>query len=188
MNESPTEQFEHAEHAERAAHSGDSFLSTVSVTIAILAVVAATVGSLETIESGSAISAKNESVLLQSKASDTWAFFQANSIKKNLYDISASTNDAKAAEFSTKARKYETEQSDIRKEAEKLERERDAKLSESNHHEHRHHILTAGVTLIHVAIAVATVSIIMRGRRWPWHASMILGGIGALVATYAYMA
>ena len=150
--------------------------------------VAATVGSLETIESGSAISAKNESVLIQSKASDTWAFFQANSIKKALYDIAAAANDARAAEFGTKARKYETDQGNIRADAEKLERERDARLGESDHHEHRHHILTVGVTLIHVAIAVATVSIIIRGSRWPWHASMILGGIGALVAAYAYLA
>ena len=60
-------------------------------------------------------------------------------------------------------------------------------LAEINAHEHRHHGLTLGVTLIHVAIAVATISIIMRGRRWPWHASMVLGAIGTLVAAYAYL-
>ena len=48
-------------------------------------------------------------------------------------------------------------------------------------------MLTLGVTLIHVSIAVATVSIIMRGRRWPWHASMVLGALGTLIALYAYL-
>ena len=187
MSESPTEHFEHAEHAEHAAHSGDRFLAVVSVTIAVLAVVAATVGSFETLESGQAISDKNESVLLQNKTADTWAFFQANSIKKNMFDIAASDDPAKAADYQAKARDYETQQGDARKEAEKFEGERDAALAESNRHEHRHHVLTLGVTLIHVAIAVATISIIMRGRRWPWHASMILGGIGTLVAAYAYL-
>ena len=187
MSDSPTEQFEHAEHAEHAAHSGDAFLAAVSVTIAILAVVAATVGSLETIESGQAISDKNESVLIQNKASDTWAFFQAQTIKKNMYDIAAASVPGKSEEFDKKARGYEGEQAKTRADAEALERERDAKLEGSVHHEHRHHILTTGVTLIHVAIAVATISIIKRGRRWPWHTALALGTLGTLVAGYAYI-
>ena len=185
MSESPVEQFEHAEHAEHAI--GDFFLSTVSVTIAILAVIAATMGSFETVESGTAIADKNESVLIQNKAADTWAFFQANSIKKNMYDIAATVSADKSAEFGSKARGYEAQEKGVRSQAEALEQERDAKLTASNHHEHRHHILTVAVTLVHVAIAVATVSIIMRGRRWPWHASMVLGTIGTIIAAYAYV-
>jgi hypothetical protein len=187
MTESPTEHFEHAEHAEHAATSGDSFLSTVSVTIAILAVVAATVGSFETLESGQAISDKNESVYLQNRTTDTWAFFQANSIKKNMFDIAAANGGAKTDDFTAKARDYEKQQGEARTEAETLEKERDAKLADSERHEHRHHILTVGITMIHVSIAVATISIIMRGRRWPWHASMMLGALGTLVAAYAYL-
>lgn len=188
MSESPTEQFEHAEHAQHAAHSGDSFLGTVSVTIAILAVIAATVGSFETVESGTAISDKNESVLIQNKTTDTWAFFQANSIKKNLYDIAAAEGGPRADGYKAKVKDYEAQQDGARADAEKLEKERDAKLEESTHHEHRHHTLTVGVTLIHVAIAVATVSIIMRGKRWPWYASMALGAVGSMIAVYAYLA
>jgi hypothetical protein len=188
MSELPTEHFEHAEHAEHAAHSGDRFLAVVSVTIAILAVVAATVGSFETVESGQAISDKNESVLLQNRAADTWAFFQASSIKKNMFDIAAAGGGDRTGDYQAKARDYEKQQADARQEAEGLERERDTLLADSNRHEHRHHILTLGVTLIHVAIAVATVSIIMRGRRWPWQASMVLGTVGTLVAAYAYLA
>ena len=82
MSESPVEHFEHAEHAEHASLLGDPFLTQVSVTIAILAVVAATVGSLETLETAGAIGDKNAAVLLQNKATDTWNFYQAKSIKK----------------------------------------------------------------------------------------------------------
>ena len=45
---------------------------------------------------------------------------------------------------------------------------------------------SAGVTLLHVGIAVATLSIILRGRRWPWHAAIALGVVGTIVAAYAY--
>ena len=187
MENETSEHLEHAEHAEHAAHSGDPFLARVSVTIAILAVVAATVGSLETIESGKAISDKNESVLLQNKATDTWAFFQAQSVKKNLYDIAAASNPAKAEEYDKKARGYEKDSDTTKSKAESLEGETSAKLEESNAHEHRHHILTTGVTLLHVSIAIATIAIIMRGQRWPWHASMILGAIGTAIAAYSYL-
>ena len=97
MSESPTEHFEHMEHAEHVAHEGDPFMSTVAMTIAVLAVIAASVGSLESVETAATITSKNESVLFQNKASDQWAFFQAKSIKKNMYEIAGVTNPDKQA-------------------------------------------------------------------------------------------
>lgn len=188
MSESPTEHMEHAEHAEHAAHSGDPTLTKVSVTIAILAVIAATVGSFETIESGRAITDKNEAVLLQNQASDSWTYFQAQSIKKNMYDLAAAdqADAGRQADLSKKARQYESDSTEVKTRAEDYEKERDAKLAEGATHETRHHVLTAAVTLIHVSIAVATIAIIMRGRRWPWYGAMVLGGIGAVMAGFAY--
>ena len=87
MSESPTEDFEHTEHAMHASHEargGNTFIGTVAMSIAVLAVVAATVGSLETLESGNAISAKNDAVLLQNKATDSWNFYQAKGVKLNV--------------------------------------------------------------------------------------------------------
>jgi Domain of unknown function (DUF4337) len=189
MDGSPTEHIEHAEHAEHAAQSGDPFLAVVSVTIAILAVLAATVGSFETIESGKAITDKNESVLIQNKATDSWNFFQAQSIKKNMYDLAAANqaDPAKQGDYVKKARQYESDSGEVKARAEELEKESDAKLGESSAHEVRHHILTAAVTLLHVSIAIATIAIIMRGRKWPWHGAMALGAAGALLALYAYL-
>ncbi len=188
MDESPTEHLEHAEHAEHAAHSGDATLAKVSVTIAILAVIAATVGSFETLESGEAITAKNESVLLQNQASDSWAFFQAQSIKKNMYDLASAgqADPGRQADLSKKARDYEGQSAQARSHAEDLEHERDGRLAESETHEHRHHVLTAAVTLLHVSIAVATIAIIMRGRRWPWYGAMALGAVGSVMAVLAF--
>lgn len=189
MDDSPAEQLEHAEHAEHAAHSGDPVLVLVSVTIAILAVIAATIGSFETVESGLSITDKNESVLLQNQATDAWGFFQAQSIKKNLYDIAAAgtADDALKATFDKKARGYETDSTEVRTKAEDLEKERDAKLADSTGHERRHHTLTAAVTLLHVSIAIATIAIIMRGRRWPWYTAMVMGAVGTVMAAIAYL-
>ena len=186
MEDVTSEHMERREHAEHAAHSGDPLLTKVSVTIAILAVVAATIGSLETIESGTALSKKSESVLLQNRATDQWSYFQAQSIKKNMYDIAKTANPGQAEVFEAKARSYEHDSDATKEKAEELGRESESLLQAGEHHEKRHHVLTVGVTLLHVGIAVATLSIIMRGRRWPWQASMVLGAIGAAVAAYAY--
>lgn len=182
-----TEHLEHAEHAEHVAHIGDPFMTKVSITIAVLAVVAATVGSLETIETAGVTVAKNEAVLLQSKASDSWAFFQAKSLKKNLYEIAAAGGGPKADDFGKQAKRYETEQNDIKKQAEEFERKSEARLHASEKHEHRHHVLTIGVTMLHISIAVATIAIITKGMRWPWFGSMALGLAGVATAGWAYL-
>jgi len=186
MDDSPTEHFEHAEHAEHVAHLGDKFLIKVSVTIAILAVAAATVGSLETLETAAAIGDKNDAVFIQNKVTDNWSFFQAKSIKKNAYDIAAASGGPLADDYKAQAKRYETEGKELLTKGEELERQTDVKLETSERHEHRHHILTVGVTLLHISIAIATIAIIMRGQKWPWYSALVMGAAGTLIAVLAY--
>lgn len=186
-DETPAEHFEHAEHAERAAHEGSPFLLKVSVTIAILAVVAATVGSLESLETARTLTEQNAATLLQNKASDAWAFFQAKSLKKNAYEIASQLGGGSSTHFSEQAERYARESKEVEKQANDLQHEVEARLHESERHEHRHLVLTTAVTLVHVAIAITTVAIIMKGRRWPWYVGIGLGAAGALLAGYAYL-
>jgi Domain of unknown function (DUF4337) len=188
MSESPVEHFEHAEHAEHAAFLGDPFLTQVSVTIAILAVAAASVGSLETLETASAMGNKNTAVLLQNQATDTWNFYQAKSIKKNLYAIAAANPGPEAGDFKKQAERYGEDEQALFAKGQALEHQTEEKLRESEGHEHRHHILTVAVTLLHIAIAIATIAIIVRGQRWPWYAALALGVMGSMGAAYAYLA
>ncbi|SFK22988.1 DUF4337 family protein [Methylocapsa palsarum] len=187
MSESPTEHFEHAEHAQHVAHLGDKFLTQVSVTIALLAVIAATVGSLETIETAATIGDKNAAVLTQNKATDIWNFYQAKSIKKNLYGIAAANGGPNAEDFKAQSQRYGEDEKELSAKGEQLEHETEEKLIASESHERRHHVLTVAVTLLHVSIAIATISIIMRGQRWPWYGSLFLGLAGTLAAVYAYL-
>jgi hypothetical protein len=63
----------------------------------------------------------------------------------------------------------------------------DEKLGDSDIREHRHHVLTFAVTLLHIPIAVATLSIITRGKRWPWIGSLALDVLGMIAAGFAYV-
>ena len=180
------EAHEHAEHAEHAAHENDPFISRVSISIAVLAVLAATVGSLETIEAGGAITSASEAVLSQDKATDLWAEFQSDSIKKNLYGIAADAGGAKAQKYADTSKEEGGKQTEVRKKAEEDEAERDKLLSASRLHEHRHHWLTAAATLLEIGIAICTVAIITHKRPF-WLGSLALGAGGLALAAFAFL-
>lgn len=188
MTDSPLEELEnheHVEHAEHAAHSG-GLSSWVSMTIALLAVLSAVVGSLETIASGQALSQKNEAVLAQAKASDSWAFYQAKSLKKHIYGIAADQGGPKADKYRKTQADNAADEEKIQDEAKALEKERDVHLKEADVAEERHHRLTMAATLLHMGIAIATIAIIA-GRRWPWLGSLVLGAVGSALAVWAYL-
>ena len=176
---------EHAEHAEHAAHSGDGFLRRVSITIAILAVGSAAISSLETNESASAIAASAEAVLHQDRATDQWSFFQAKAIKSDMYSIAADRGGPKAAFYSLEAKRHKDDQAAAQAQAESETRKSEESVSEQRLHERRHHAIGLAETLSHVAIAVATISIITR-QRWPWLGSIGLGVLAAAATLLAY--
>lgn len=187
MDSDATEAYEHTEHAQHVAHSGNSFLSKVAVSIALLAVLAAGAGSLETIESGAATGARTEAVLLQNKATDNWNFFQAKSLKKNMYEIAAAQGGPSAADWAAQAKRNETDGEDVQKVAKDFEAKSEASSREAERHERRHHLLTVAATFLHIAIAVATIAIITGGQRWPWYASLGLGAMGTIIVGTAYI-
>jgi hypothetical protein len=117
---------------------------------------------------------------LQNKATDTWNFYQAKSIKKNLCAIAAANGGPKADEFKKQAEGNGEDEQELFAKGQALEHRTEEKLRDSERHEDRHHILTVAVTLLHVAIAIATIAIIVRGQRWPWYAALALGAIGTI--------
>ena len=189
MSDSPLEELEnheHVEHAEHAAQSGNKLTTWVSVTIAVLAVLSALVGSLETIASGQAIGEKNEAVLAQSLASDQWNFYQAKSLKKHVYTVGAGLGVPNADKFTAVAKADGADEVPIQAQAKAFEKQRDEHLKASESAEDQHHKLTIAATLMHMGIAISTIAIIT-GKRWPWHASVVLGLLGSVVAGIAYL-
>ena len=180
------EAHEQAEHAEHAAHAHDPFISRVSITVAILAVMAAGAGSLETVEGGRAITQSSEAVLAQDKATDSWNEYQADSLKRHMYEIASASGSARATEYEKEIGKDGVGQAKAREKAEAAEKDRDARLRESAIHEERHHWLTGAATLIEIGIALSTVAIITR-RRTFWISAMGLGAIGAALFAVAFL-
>jgi hypothetical protein len=189
MTDSPLEELEHQEHAEHAVHAaetGDSLISQVTFTIAVLAVVAAIAASLETTESDAAISAKNGAVLVQDQATDQWGFANSKSLRKKVYEIAADAGGAKAGAYAKSAAKEGSDEKAAQTSAKALETKREAFLAQGEQHEVRHGRLTVASTLLHMAIAIATLAIILH-RKWPWYAALALSGAGLAVGAWAYL-
>jgi hypothetical protein len=188
VSDSPFEEVEaheHAEHAQHAAHEQDPLISQVTMTIAVMAVIAAIGASLETTEGDKTIVAKNEAVLLQNQATDAWNEYEAKSLKKNLYAIAADQPGPKAAGYASESAKNAKDQKTVQNLAKGFEAARDRKGEEAEVHERRHGRLTLASTLLHMAIAIATLAIILR-QRWPWHAALALTAGGLALGAWAY--
>jgi hypothetical protein len=176
---------EHREHAEHASHDPDPFVGRVSITVAVLAVLAATTGSLETVEASGAITSASEAVLSQDRATDSWNEYQADSLKRHIYSIAADAGGPHADAYKATAKAQSASQAEIRARAAENEAERDKLMAAGRVHERRHHWLTIAATSLEVAIAICTVAIVTRRRRF-WAGSIVLGvvGVAVLAATY----
>ncbi len=167
---------EHHEHA----HEESATMGTLApaLTAAVLAVLAA----LGSLLSGNAA---NEALVLQTRATDQWAYYQAKSTKEQLYDVSrqiilalaeiegteGSIKTSAALErFQKQVARYETEKEDIKHKAEGLE-------AASEHLFHRHHRYAVGVAVFQVSIVLASITILVR-RRGMLLASFAGGAVG----------
>jgi hypothetical protein len=189
MSDSPLEEMEaheHAEHAEHAAEENSPLISQVTMTIAVMAVIAAVGASLETTEGDKTIVAKNEAVLQQNRATDAWNEYEAKSLKKNIYALAADQAGPKAADYAKVAAQNAADQKTIQVQARGFEKTRDQLGEQAEAHEKRHGRLTIASTLLHMAIAIATLAIILR-QRWPWLTAIALTLAGMGIAGWAYL-
>lgn len=182
----------HHERAERELEEHrSSWTRFIALSTALLAVIAA----ISALKSGdlvnNALQAKNDSVLKQAMASDQWAYYQAKGIKKNGAEQTAALLEAlhastEATGFRKEAARYDTQQKDVMKKAEKLEKERDHSQEQSTHLMHQHHIFAFSVTLTQVAIALAAVAALTK-RKAIWYLSLIAGVLGVAFFTQGFL-
>lgn len=165
-----------------AEEKKESWLNVLALTTVILAVCA----TLATFKGGGH---STRSVLRQSQASDQWAFFQAKSIKGNLYELEKDriarelkALDAKAPaerglelrkamdDLAQKVAKYDGEKAQIQKEATRLEAERN---------EAQLHSQAFGLAVIFLQIAILLSSIAALLKKKPvWVFGLAVGAVG----------
>jgi hypothetical protein len=155
----------------------------LALSTAILAVLGAIGGLQETLMTSKMLIAKNEEILNQTHASNMWSYYQAKSIKQNIYRVGAEGQPKNKSEYEGLVTKYEQQQNEIGAQAKNYENIAAQKNKESSYYLRKHHILTYSVTAYQVAIALASVAALMKSVRF-WLFAMTVGSTGAVIFIY----
>ena len=164
----PTEELkEHAEHAR------EPFDKRVAATMAIIAAALALVSVLGHI-------ATTEELLLQQRASDQWAFYQAKSIRRyeseiarDMFSSMSAANVAKLVEaYTGNVDRYHKESDEISKEATNLE-------SESHLRGHQALRLHIGEIFLEIALVFASLAILTKRPILYWTA--VVSGLAGII-------
>ncbi len=167
----------HDHAVEHGAQSGDSLASRVAVVTAILATVGAVVGYQGGATQNEAMLLKNEAVLKKTEAANQWTYYQAKSNKQNLAELALAIAPAAKHEFyQQEVERYKKEKAEIKVLADKLEAASSRANESSEATMHPHHRLAQALTMIQVAISLASITVLTR-KRW-----LFAGALGTAAA------
>ncbi|MBI3793226.1 MAG: DUF4337 domain-containing protein [Nitrospinae bacterium] len=176
--EKSLETLQEAVHEIHSAEAREKWMGWVALASGLIAALAAVVGLYETQATSKTILTKNEAILLQSKASDQWNFYQAKSIKGHIYEVVGRLLPSKDAEYFLKeGMKYSADKAEIKKRAEEFEKQVEGKNAEGEKYYEQHHKLSYAETFLHIAIALASISALTR-RKEVLVAAVGLAGCG----------
>jgi len=188
LTDTQQEAIEHAHHASHAAESGDPLMIQVTLSIAVMTVIAAFIGALGETEASHTFVEKNDAVLSQARASDTWAEYQSESVKRHVYTVGSmlATQPDAVEKMKSDVDKYAKEQPETQKKAKDFEAEVERHSEIAERHFGRHHILTIAEGIVHVGVAGASIALLAHKRHY-WLIALGLTGVGMAVAVSAYI-
>jgi hypothetical protein len=169
------------EHAEHGAH--EPGLAPVTVTMAIFAVLVAAVSLL-------GHRADTEELLLQTRATDQWAYYQAKDIRRRSYELFVDEASVFALQNSDEVQKikgkyekeverYQKEQAEIEDEAKKAEQEVTVEHRRADRFDLAEVLLEAG-------LVICSITLLTRNRAF-WKLGMALGFVGLAIAAAGLM-
>jgi hypothetical protein len=177
----PEELQELHEQAEHGAH--EPSLAPVTLTMAIFAVLVAAVSLL-------GHRAHTEELLLQTKATDQWAYYQAKDIRRRSYEVFldemalASPQNAELAaktkeKYSKEVERFVKEQGDIEAEAKKAEDEVAVERRRADRFD-------LGEVLLEAGWVICSITLLTRKRLF-WKSGMVLGLVGLGLAAGGFL-
>lgn len=183
-----SEEFEvrgaHEAAVEHRAEHREPLAQRIALFSAILATLGAVVSLLGGHTENDALYYKNEAVLMKARASDSWSYYQAEEIKRHLYEVSAGESPTPVA--SKRIADYATKSARLRAKAEALDRQSEAADDESRRAMRPHLKLAVAMTMLQIAIALASITALTR-RRWLFTAAGLAAALGVVLAIVAWL-
>jgi len=170
----------HAEHAHHLLEGSESpVLRLVPVAAAVLAVLAGLSSLYAGILGEQLLGLKDEAVLDEVNAADTWTEYQAESLKAHMYEIAAATSTHGVSTSLAQARKYRDEQAPLEKQARADEAARDGALKGSSAIEIRKSDFEIALAFFEVSIVLISIAAMIKRPSF-----MLLAGALGLVGLF----
>ena len=174
------------EHAvEHAAEHRIPLGQEVALFSAVLATLGAIVSFLGGHTQNDALYYKNEAVLMKARASDDWAYYQSEDLKRHLAEQAADMMPAKALAYQAEAKRYAMRAKSLQAAAQELDRRSVEADAESQHALRPHIKLAISMTALQIAIALASITALTR-RRWLMWAAGFAATAGIVLGVLAW--
>ncbi len=139
--------------------------------VAIFTAILATIGAIVSYQGGhtqnEALLHKNDAVLKKTEAANQWSYYQAKGTKQNLAELSVAlaSDPEKRSKYESEVIRYKGEKEEIKKIAEGFEKQSLAADDASKHALSPHNKLAQAMTLIQIAISLASICVLTR-KKW----------------------
>ena len=167
------------EHESEEHHAHHMHGHALTQNIALFTAILSTLGAVVSYQGGDtedeAMLYKNEAVLQKSLASDQWNYYEAKTIKIQIAQIAAAqASPDKQEAYKQQIARYNQDKDKIKAIAEAYDKKSEDANKESESLMHPHHRLAESMTLVQIAIALASITVLTR-----IHWLFVLAGIAA---------
>jgi hypothetical protein len=183
--------------AQKEKEKREAWTKYTSMSLVFIAVVAAIATQWAGKYSSRALVSLNDSTFQQALATDEWSYYQAKSIKQNMYEglrelgprgsAATGTETPVATEaFNAKIAKYESEKKDVKDKAEALEKQRDAARAAATRSSEKGGGMGMAVAIFQIAIAIGSICLVTK-RKPLWYLSMALSALAVAKMVQVWM-
>ena len=183
--------------AQKEKEKREAWTKHTSLSIVFIAVLAAVATQWSGKYSSRVLVALNDATFDQAKASDQWSYYQAKSIKQNLYEVardqlpkaSEATDSAAAKQpesFNAKIAKYEQDKNQIQADAKNLEEQRDRARNAAVIASQQGSRMGLAVSIFQISIAMGSICLVVK-KKPLWFLSLLLGGLAAAEMARVWM-
>jgi hypothetical protein len=176
----------HEKEIEHNAQHGTGLSQHIAVFTAVLATLGAIISYQGSHSQTQALYYKDDAVLKHTLASTQWGYYQANSIKEHITRFEEkTTNDANLIQsLHQKVEKYAQLKKITAKQAEIYDKEATRLNKKADHLAGPNHQLSIAMTLLQIAITVASITALTR-KRWLFIPAVISAVMGLVIAIWA---
>lgn len=181
---------------QKQKEKSEAWTKYTSMSLVFIAVLAAIATTWAGKYSGRTLVEMNNATLHQTKASDQWSYYQANSIKQNMYEsltkvVPGNASDSDKAsfqkDFDAKIAKYNDVKATAKTAAEDLERQRDEARNKANNASTHGGKMGMAVAIFQISIAMGSICLVVK-KKWLWYVALLLavGGTVQMVAVWLH--